>query len=96
MGKNSTLTFTAEGAVSASDNSIVYISGQNLPVTVPVTTSTATTGGLQQFTASFPFDSGFANGLTIAALVKGTGQTFASGDEVAAATVYGPGLIEVN
>ena len=52
-------------------------------------------GNRTQFVAPFPWEDGFADGLTIAALVNGTG-TFASNDAVAAATVFGPGLIEVN
>ena len=88
-----TLEFSVPGAVSSTANSIVYLSGGNLPVTVPISAVT-TVAGKTTFSASFPFASGFANGLTIAALVKGTGQ-FKSNDAVAAATVYGPGLIEV-
>lgn len=92
---NMTLEFAVPGAVSPSTNSIVYLSGQNVPVTVPI--STVTCGAdMYHFTASFPFESGFANGLTIAALVNGTGQTYMSNDAVAAATLYGPGLIEVD
>lgn len=93
QSKNSTLKFSVPGAVSSSSNSIVYLSGQNLPVTVPIS-SVSGSNGTYHFTASFPFESGFANGLTIAALVTGSGQ-FASNDAVAAATVYGPGLIEI-
>ena len=66
-----------------------------MPVTVPIS-SVKECEGKYEFEASFPFDKGFANGLTIAALVKGTGESFKSNDAVAAATVYGPGLIEVN
>ncbi len=95
MAKNMTLEFAVPGTVSASANSIVYLSGANLPVTVPISNVSAV-AGKTLFSASFPFASGFANGLTIAALVKGAGQTFKSNDAVAAATVYGPGLIEVN
>lgn len=92
--KNMTLEFAAPGNVGPDTNSIVYISGQNLPVTVPISPVTSI-AGFSHFTASFPFESGFAHGLTIAALVKGAGQTFMSADEVAAATLFGPGLIEV-
>lgn len=91
---NSTLDFSVPGPVSAFNNSIVYLSGANLPVTVPIT-AVSTAGGATTFSASFPFESGFAHGLTIAALVKGAGGTFASNDAVAAATVYGPGIIEI-
>ena len=93
---NSTLEFAVPGKVAPDANSIVYLSGQNLPVTVPISAVTSNYDGTYHFKASFPFDSGFANGLTIAALVKGAGQKFSSNDAVAAATVYGPGLIEVN
>ena len=89
-----TLQFLVPGSVSVTANSIVYLSGANLPVTVPIS-NLSTIAGSYSFSASFPFASGFANGLTIAALVKGAGQTFKSNDAVAAATVYGPGLIEI-
>ena len=95
QAKNTTLQFAVPGAVSPYNNSIVYLSGANLPVTVPIS-GVSTVAGKSTFSASFPFASGFANGLTIAALVKGAGETFKSNDAVAAATVYGPGLIEVN
>ena len=92
---NSTLEFAVPGKVAPDTNSIVYLSGQNLPVTVPIYAVTPV-DGTYHFKASFPFASGFANGLTIAALVKGVGQKFESNDAVAAATLFGPGLIEVN
>ena len=48
------------------------------------------------FKAWFPFNgTTFGNGLTIAALTSGA-TSFASADAVAAATIAGPGLIEVN
>ena len=94
QAKNMTLEFAVPGNVEPDTNSIVYISGQNLPVTVPISTLTSI-AGFSHFNASFPFESGFANGLTLAALVKGTGQRFTSNDDVAAVTLYGPGLIEV-
>lgn len=96
MAKNMTLGFAVPGNVSSAANSIVYLSGANLPVTVPISNVSSVAGKYYFFDASFPFASGFANGLTIAALVKGAGQTFKSNDAVAAATLYGPGLIEVN
>jgi len=93
---NMTLEFAVPGAVAPETNEIVYLSGQNLPLSVPISSVTSI-AGLSHFTASFPFESAarFANGLTVAALVKGTGQTFMSADEVAEATLYGPGFIEV-
>ena len=88
------LEFKVAGHVDKETNSIVYLSGQNKPVTVGISGITHC-GNLTQFVAPFPWEDGFADGLTIAALVNGTG-TFASNDAVAAATVFGPGLIEVN
>lgn len=89
---NTTVTFSVSGNVTASGNSVVYLSGQNLPVTVPITSAT-TSGNTTTFQASLPFSNGFANGLTVAAVVKGTGQTFANASSVAASTIYGPGMI---
>ncbi|CAF9942699.1 MAG: hypothetical protein ALECFALPRED_009919 [Alectoria fallacina] len=93
--KNQTLEFVVPGAVSPAANSIVYLTGANVPLTVAIS-NVSTVAGMSHFTASFPFESGFANGLTIAALVKGAGQTYKTNDAVAAATLYGPGLIEVD
>ncbi len=78
-------------------NKIIYLSGQNLPVSVPISTATSITG-ISHFIASFPFESAarFTNRLTIAALVNCTGKTFMTNDKVAAATLYRPGLIEIN
>ena len=90
-----TLEFAVPGTVAPETNSIVYLSGGNLPVTVPIEPVTSI-DGFSHFNASFPFESGFANGLTIAALVDGCGQTYMTSDAVATATLYGPGLIEVN
>jgi hypothetical protein len=92
---NSTQLFSVEGTVSAANSSLVYISGQNLPVTVPIS-NINTEGGKTYFFAPFPYDAGFARGLTIGALVKGANTTFNSTAEVAAATIYGPALIEVD
>ena len=93
--KNMTLEFSVPGPVSAAANSIVYLSGANLPVTVPIS-DVKSVAGRDYFEAYFPFETGFANGLTIAALVNETGQSYKSNDAVAAATLYGPGLIEIN
>lgn len=91
--KNSTQEFSIQGTVNQGEASIAYISGQNLPVVVPIT-NVQTEDGVTTFCAEFPFESGFARGLTIGALVKGAGP-FSSAAEVAAATLNGPALIEV-
>ena len=86
----------ASSQVSAESNAIAYLSGQNLPVTVPISNVRAGGDGKTHFEAEFPFKSaGFARGLTIAALVKGKGP-FTTNKEVADVTINGPGLIEVN
>lgn len=92
---DSTLTYSVPGTVSPEANSLVYLSGQNLPVTVPIS-NVYSQGGLSYFCAEFPFAAGFARGLTIAALVTGSGVSFDTAAEVAAVTLYGPGLIEVD
>lgn len=95
--ENSTQLFSVDGPVSASNASIVYISGQNLPVTVSISdVQTDSTSGKSYFFAPFPYDDGFARGLTLGALVAGCNVTFNSTADVAAATLNGPALIEVN
>ena len=94
--KTQTLSFAA-GASSAVDYSkaqaLVYINQQNVPVVVDIT-QTGSGSGLS-FTANFPYDQFLMNGLTIAAVVNSKGP-FSSADAVAAATIAGPGLIEIN
>ena len=92
---NGTQLFSVKGSIPASNVSMVYISGQNIPVTVPISNINSN-GGKTFFFAPFPYDSGFARGLTIGALVSGSMLSFNSSADVAAATLYGPALIEVN
>ncbi|KAL2069402.1 hypothetical protein VTL71DRAFT_14081 [Oculimacula yallundae] len=93
--KNSTQEFSIDGDnVFEGANSIAYISGQNLPVVVPIS-DVKIEGGKTTFCAEFPYDAGFARGLTLGALVKGSGS-FNSSSAVAAATVNGPALIEID
>lgn len=98
MAENSTQLFSVNGtSVTASSASMAYISGQNLPVTVPITNvNVDTAANKTYFFASFPYDAGFARGLTIGALVSGTDKKFANITEVAAATLAGPALIEID
>ncbi|TAQ90225.1 hypothetical protein B7494_g1499 [Chlorociboria aeruginascens] len=81
-----------------SDNpglSMVYINQLNLPVTEKLQ-NIVVQGNRVTFEALFPYDpANFGNGLTIAALTSCSGP-FTSVDQVAKATVYGPGLIEIN
>lgn len=92
---NSTLKFVAGGRVTEGGNSLVYISGQNTPLTVPIA-HTAWDGKATTFEADFPFDLGFARGLTLAVVVNGVDGVYQTYADVAAATLYGPGNIEVD
>jgi hypothetical protein len=93
--ENSTQLYSVEGTVSAANATLVYMSGQNLPVSVPIS-NINTQGGKSFFFAPFPFDEGFARGLTLGALVAGANTQFNSTAEVAAATLFGPALIEID
>jgi len=95
--QNVQFSFTATAsanAASAAGLSVVYINQQNLPVVEPLLNPTQT-GNTVSFSAAFPYAQFEMNGLTIAAVVKGSGP-FANADAVAQATVFGPGLIEIN
>ncbi|KAF2715675.1 late sexual development protein [Pleomassaria siparia CBS 279.74] len=72
--------------------SLVYINGQNNPVVKSLQNANVE-GGNVVFEAAFPYDEFVMDGLTIAAVTKGAGP-FADADAVAAATQFGPGLIE--
>ena len=75
--------------------SLVYINQQNTPVKETLT-DVKVSNGKVTFTATFPFDQAtFGNGLTIAAVALNSGD-LTSADGVAKATVFGPGLIEIN
>jgi hypothetical protein len=74
---------------------LVYINQQNAP-TIEKLQNVKTTGNTITFDALFPFDQAlFGNGLTIAAVTL-AGLTFENVDSIANATLYGPGLIEIN
>ena len=88
-----TLEFMVPGDVSPDDNSIVYLYGLNVPVTVPISEITSI-GGMSHFTADFPFDAGFGGGLTVAALIKGHAQ-YAMKQDIEDDVEYGPALIEL-
>lgn len=79
---------------SASGFFLTYVNQQNKPFSVPLMNEQFADGAVT-FTASFPGLSQEMNGLTIAALTSSNGP-FATVDDVAAATLFGPGLIEIN
>ncbi len=78
--------------------SIVYINQQNLPIVEGIQNASVSKNndgfGTFTFQANFPYSANLMNGLTITALVNGTGP-FAGVDDVAMATVAGPGLISI-
>lgn len=91
--------FTADASTTASSYlnglSLVYINQQNTPV-VEKLQDIDVKGYQVTFKATFPFDQAtFGNGLTIAAVTNSAGP-FANADAVAKATIFGPGLIEIN
>lgn len=91
-----TFSFMNDGKYDGNceDLSLVYINQQNLPIVESVQ-HVKTDGKMVTFQASFPYTENLLNGLTIAAVTNSKGP-FMSADEVAAATMFGPGLIEVN
>lgn len=74
---------------------VAYISGLSFPYIVPITDAKCE-NRVTRFKAEFQFHLGFNNGLTIAAVINTTDVKFESSTDVAKATVYGPGLIEVD
>lgn len=105
MAENQTLQFSADlsdcsssaGSKYVGKNGdglfITYLTGQNLPVSEPVT-NVKWEGSLATFEAFFPFDAFVMEGLSIAALT--TSNNFSSADAVVGATLAAPGLIQVN
>jgi hypothetical protein len=76
---------------------LVYINQQNAPTIAKIQkVDIDTHGGKVTISALFPFDAAtFGNGLTLVALALASGD-LTTVDGVAAATVFGPGLIEIN
>ena len=77
--------------------SLVYLNQQNVPIVEKLQNIDIDIKNLKvTFEALFPFDgTAFGNGLTITAVTNSNGP-FISADAVASATVFGPGLIEIN
>ena len=92
---NQTVTFvTSCTRTTEGKDFLAYLSGQNIPVVVPIT-DVQFNGDMATFSALLPFDLGFAHGLTIAALVD-TDTGLATAADVTAAAFAGPGLILVD
>jgi hypothetical protein len=93
--QNIKFSFTNQPGLYATDTlKLVYINGQNTPV-VKLLQKVQIVGDKLSFEAAFPYDEFVMSGLTIAAVTVGK-DSFANADEVAAATIYGPGLIELD
>ncbi|KAK5121782.1 hypothetical protein LTR85_004657 [Meristemomyces frigidus] len=93
--KDQTLTFTVESnSTDFSQYSVVFVNQQNVPVVEKITNVKSSDGTIT-FDAEFPGADLIMDGLTIAAVTKTAGP-FASVPEVAADSLFGPGLIEVN
>ena len=94
--ENSAAIYKISGTVSDANASMVYMSGQNVPVTVPISNVTLH-GGETYFFAPFPYAAiNLSRGLTLGALVSGYLPQFNTTSQVAAATMYGPILIEID
>lgn len=95
-----TVNLSESEAQEYANFAMTYINQQNVPVTVPIADAKLS-GTSLTFTASFPFDEAtkgafFGNGLTIGALTRTTGKPFASAADVAAASIAGPALFNLN
>lgn len=74
--------------------SLVYINQQNTPI-VEQLKNVRVKGSVVTFTAFFPFEENLLNSLTIASVTTSKGP-FAKAKDVADASLFAPGLIEVN
>ncbi|KAK5712624.1 hypothetical protein LTR17_017877 [Elasticomyces elasticus] len=92
------LSFSVETPSSASDVSawsVAFLNQQNVPVISKVT-NVKVNNGVATFDAWFPAGTNIMAALTISAVVQGDASKLTSVAEVAAATIFGPGLIEIN
>ncbi|KAK5108083.1 hypothetical protein LTR62_008800 [Meristemomyces frigidus] len=88
-------TQTLSTEQSSADLYITYLNQVNVPLSVPVSNlAIDAASGALMFEAVFPGNSSFLAGLTIVAVTNG--KDFSSPDAVAAATVFGPALIEID
>jgi hypothetical protein len=74
--------------------SLVLINQQNTPLIEPLK-NVRVKNTVVTFSAFFPFEKNLLNGLTIAAVTIGKGP-LASAKDVADASLFAPGLIEIN
>ncbi|KAL9049085.1 MAG: hypothetical protein Q9162_007400 [Coniocarpon cinnabarinum] len=88
------VTTTANSTIDEHSQKLVYLNGGNLPLVQDFKVENKT-GDVTVLSAFFPHDKNVMDGLTVAAIVKADGK-LDSNDGVADATLFGPGLIEVN
>ena len=96
-GADATVTYSypvVPQVTSPANLRLVLINGQNAPIVQPLN-NLKRNGNTVTFDSPFPYTNATLDGLTIAAVTNGK-TSFASVAEVAAAAVWGPGLIEVN
>lgn len=72
---------------------LTYINQHNLPIVVPL--QIVSIADIVVAEATFPYTENLMNGLTIAVVTTNSGP-FPNADAVARATVFGPGLININ
>lgn len=72
---------------------VTYFTGQTLPISEPVLKASFEEN-VMTFKANFPFNANIMQGLSIASLT--TSGNFSNPDDVPAATLAAPGLIQVN
>lgn len=82
-----------EAYASGSGLYVTYLTGQDLPITEPITNA-SWSGNWLTFNAFFPFTEYVMDGLSIAALT--TSPNFTSLDDVPGSTLAAPGLVQVN
>ncbi|EJU03456.1 hypothetical protein DACRYDRAFT_105618 [Dacryopinax primogenitus] len=94
--KTETIRFAvaSDKYVNGTNYSVVYTNQLNVPVVEPATYVSADNTSVT-LSATFPYDAQLLNGLTIAAVVNGSGP-FADVDAVAAAAIWAPAFIVVN
>lgn len=87
-------TNTQAGMNETSQLKVVFINGQNLPI-VKSLDNVQVMSDRVMFEAALPYEEFQMDGLTIAAVTQGA-DNFDDVDKVAEATIFGPGLIEIN
>jgi hypothetical protein len=93
VDQHAALTEWRTGQYKTEDLFVTYLTGQQVPISVPVG-NVMWSGDVLKFDALFPFTENVMDGLSIAALTNSS--NFADADDVPANTLAAPGLIQVN